>query len=151
MTSGSGSKQTVASTQAGLGFLQLCADRRFHLKIMEAFEELTELDPTEYWIEAGAGGAPSWAENTKVGRLAYSEGAAHMGWGAHGDQCAGFPGESNADVRTKLERTVRKRASEFPRAAHYGLFAHGDTVEVVARIEPGGRVPVRSRSVKISR
>lgn len=118
------------------GFLQLCADRRFHLKVMRAFEELAALEPTGYWIEARAGGAPSWADQSEVGRLAYGEGAAHMGWAAHGDECAGFPGESNADLRTKLEHTVRKRASEFPLAAHYGLFAHADTVEVVARIEP---------------
>ena len=137
--------------RADRGFLQLCADRRFHLKVMEAFETLADLDPTEYWIEARAGGAPSWADNTKVGRLAYSEGAAHMGWAAHGDQCAGFPGESNEEMRTKLERIVRKRSSEFPRAAHYGLFAHGDTVEVVARIEPSSKVAPRGRRVKIRR
>jgi len=141
----------IAPRRADRGFLQLCADRRFHLKVMEAFEELADLDPTEYWIEARAGGAPSWADNTKVSRLAYHEGAAHMGWAAHGDQCAGFPGESNADMRTKLERTVRKRASEFPRASHYGLFAHGDTVEVVARIAPSRKVAARSRRVKIRR
>jgi hypothetical protein len=137
--------------RADRGFLQLCSDRRFHLKVMEAFEELADLDPDEYWIEARPGGAPSWADNTKVARLAYREGGAHMGWAAHGDQCAGFPGESNADMRAKLERTVRKRASEFPRAAHYGLFAHGDTVEVVARIEPSRKVAPRNRRVKIRR
>ena len=62
-----------------------------------------------------------------------------------------LPVESNADMRTKLERTVRKRASEFPRASHYGLFAHGDTVEVVARIAPSRKVAARSRRVKIRR
>ena len=75
----------------------------------------------------------------------------HMGWAAHGDECAGFPGQSNADVQAKLERTLQKRASEFPLAAHVGLFALGDRVEVVARIEPSGRVAQRSRRVKISR
>ena len=59
-----------------------------------------------------------------------------MAWAAHGDSCAGFPGVSNADLRAKLEGTVRKRASEFPGAVHYGLFAHDDQVDVVARIEP---------------
>lgn len=122
--------------RADRGFLQLCADRRFHLKVMKAFEELAALESTGYWIEARAGGAPSWADSTDAGRLAYSEGAAHMGWAAHGDECGGFPGESNEAMRTKLEQTVRDRASEFPLAAHYGLFAHGDMVAVVARIEP---------------
>jgi hypothetical protein len=144
-------KPKTAPRRADRGFLQLCSDRRFHLKVMEAFEELADLDPDEYWIEARPGGAPAWADNTKAGRLAYREGAAHMGWAAHGDECAGFPGQSNADVQAKLERTLQKRASEFPLAAHVGLFALGDRVEVVARIEPSGRVAQRSRRVKISR
>jgi hypothetical protein len=131
----------VVQRRPDRGFLQLCADRRFHLRVMKAFEELAALDSTGYWIEAGAGGAPSWADSTEVGRLAYGEGAAHMGWAAHGDDCAGFPGASNADLRTKLERTLRRRVSEFPHATHYGLFAHGHTVEVVARIEPSSRSP----------
>ena len=139
----------AAPRQGDRGFLQLCSDRRFHMKVMEAFEDLANLDPDGYWIEARPGGAPSWADNTKVGRLAYREGAAHMGWAAHGDACAGFPGTSNADLQSKLERTVRQRASEFPRARHYGLFAHGDKVEVVARIDPSGHMAERDRRVKI--
>jgi hypothetical protein len=97
---------------------------------MLAFEEVTGLAPDEYWIEARPGGSPSWADNTKVARLAYREGADHMGWAAHGDRCAGFPGLGNDDLRRKLERTARKRASEFPRARHYELFAAGGEIEV---------------------
>jgi hypothetical protein len=29
-------------------FLQLCSDRRYHLKIMQAFEDEADLDPDEY-------------------------------------------------------------------------------------------------------
>jgi hypothetical protein len=99
---------------------------------MEAFEDLTGLKPDEYWIEARPGGAPSWADNTKSARLAYGDGATHMGWAAHGDECRGFPGASNAEMRAKLARTLRKRAEEFPRAHHYALFGEGEKVEVVA-------------------
>jgi hypothetical protein len=74
-----------------------------------------------------------------------------MGWAAHGDACAGFPRTSNADLRSRLERTVRQRASEFPRARHYRLFAHGDKVELVARIDPSGHMAQRGRRVKIRR
>jgi hypothetical protein len=72
-----------------------------------------------------------------------------MGWAAHVGGCAGFPRTSNADLQSKLERTVRQRASEFPRARHYGLFAHGDKVEVVARIDPSGHMAERDPRVKI--
>lgn len=116
-----------------LGFLQLCSDRRFHFLTMDGFEELTGLAEDGYWIEARPGGAPSWADNTRVARLAYREGAAHMGWAAHGDRCAGFHDASNDELRAKLERTVRRRAEEFPRAAHYGLFGEGGRVTVLLR------------------
>jgi len=98
---------------------------------MEAFEDLTGLEPDEYWIEARPGGAPSFADNTRIARFAYREGAAHMGWAAHGDHCVGFPGASNQEIRSKLPRTVRKRAEEFPRAHHYGFFGAVGEIEVV--------------------
>jgi hypothetical protein len=113
------------------GFLQLCSDRRFHLKTMEAFEDVTGLEPEGYWIEARPGGAPSWADNTRAARHAYQEGAAHMGWAAHGDACWGFRGMSSEELKEKLRRTVQKRSEEFPRAMHYGLFAEGGQVELI--------------------
>jgi hypothetical protein len=113
------------------GFLQLCADRRYHRKTMTAFERVTGLKPDEYWIEARAGGAASWGDTTKASRFAYREGAAAMGWAGHGDRCAGFHGESNAELRRKLERTARKRAGDFPRARHFLLFGEGGEIEVV--------------------
>jgi hypothetical protein len=118
------------------GFLQLCADRRFHRLTMLEFERVTGLAADEYWIEARAGGAPSWNENTKTARYAHREGARFMGWAAHGDSCGGFPGVSNDEMRRKVERAMRSRAQEFPGAEHIALFAHGGGVEVVARIRP---------------
>ena len=123
-----------------VGFLQLCADRRFHRATMEAFERVTGLAPEDYWIEARPGGAPSWADNTRAARLARRAGAGHMGWAAHGDGCGGFPGVGDAELREKLRRTARRRAEEFPRAAHYALFATAAGVEV----EQLGRAEVRS-------
>src|SRR6266700_7225966 len=41
------------------GFLQLCADRRFHRDIQERFQRDAKLpSPLDYWIHADAGGAP---------------------------------------------------------------------------------------------
>ena len=117
-------------TEERLGFLQLCAERRFHRKVMEAFERAAGLEPDGYWIEARPGGAPSWTDNTRGSRIAYRNGAMHMGWGAHGDVCLGLPGKSNAELRRMLEATARRRAEEFPRAEHYLVFATDDGVEV---------------------
>ena len=97
---------------------------------MLAFEEATSLDADAYWIEARPGGAPSWTDNTKMARLAHREGAIHMGWAAHGDECRGFPGETNGAMLRKLERTARQRSDEFPHATHYLLFGEGGQVSV---------------------
>jgi hypothetical protein len=117
------------------GFLQLCSDRRFHRATMDAFERATGLGPHEYYIEARPGGAPAFSDKTKSARLAYRDGAVYMGWMAHGDVCRGFDGESDTDLRRRLERTARKRVEDFPRATHYMLFAQEGEVSV----EPVGR------------
>ena len=116
-----------------LGYLQLCADRRFHHMTMAAFEDATGLEPEQYWIEARSGGAPVYADRTRAARFAYREGATHFGWAAHGDRCLGCPADSNAQMRRKLERTVRARMDDFPHAVHYELFAEGDSVSVTRR------------------
>ena len=97
---------------------------------MLAFEEVTGLAEDDYWIEARPGGAPSWADNTKIARLAHREGALHMGWAAHGDVCRSFPGETNGAMLRKLERTARTRSDEFPHATHYLLFGAGSQISV---------------------
>ena len=113
-----------------LGFLQLCADKRYHRKTMDAFEAATALEGSDrYWIEATAGGAAAFAEPTVTARYAYENGAKIMGWAAHGDGCGGFPGRSNADMQAMLQAVARKRQSEFPHAEHWILFGHGDGVE----------------------
>lgn len=113
-----------------LGFLQMCADRRFHRKTMLAFEAATGLNPDEYWIEARAGGAPAYADKTRAARLAYREGAAHLGWAAHGDSCGGYPGVSNEEMKQKLQQAAEARKRDFPQAAHYVLFGEGGDVSV---------------------
>ena len=54
-----------------------------------------------------------------------------MGWAAHGDECLGFPDEPNERIASRLERTLNKRAEEFPKATHIGLFAHGEEVHLL--------------------
>ena len=112
------------------GFLQLCSDRRYHRQIMDAFERETGLAGTDYYVEARPGGAASWGDTTRMGRFAYRNGAAHMGWAGHGDVCRGFRGASSLELRRKLESTARRRAGDFPRAAHYLIFGEGGDVEV---------------------
>ena len=112
-----------------LGFLQLCADRRFHRLTMEAFEEAAGLSPTAYWIEAVAGGAPAVALRTRAAELARARGATVMGWAAHGDGCGGFPQADDARIRAMLETTVARRRLEYPQAEHLVFFATGRRVK----------------------
>ena len=97
---------------------------------MDAFENATGLAPEAYYIEARPGGAPAFADKTKSARLAYRDGAAHMGWMAHGDVCRGFYGESDDDMRRRLAQTVQKRARDFPQATHYAIFARNGEVSI---------------------
>ena len=120
-----------------LGFLQLCADRRFHRTTMAAFEAETGLGPDGYWIEATAGGAPMLGSFTTTARFAYENGARVMGWAAHGDACGGFPGLSTDEIAAKLEAAARETANELPEAEHWMLFATGAGVKVT----PLGRGP----------
>lgn len=99
---------------------------------MEAFERVTGLSPDGYWIEARAGGAPSWDDTTLTARNAFRQGARHMGWAAHGDTCLRWPELSDGELRRRLERAARRRAEEFPAAGHYLLFALPGDVEVLA-------------------
>jgi len=113
-----------------LGFLQLCSDRRYHMKVMEAFEEAADIGSDQYYIEARPGGAPSWSDTTKMGRAAYRRGVRFMGWAGHGDRCLGFRGASNDELRSKLENVAKKRRDDFPKAAHFVIFGLGGEVEL---------------------
>ena len=112
-----------------LGFLQLCADRRYHRKTMEEFEERTGLRPDQYWIEAAAGGAGAFGVATATAQFAYENGARIMGWAGHGDACGGFPGRSDYEVKSKIQGAARERAKDFPEAEHWTLFAAKGRVE----------------------
>ncbi len=63
-----------------LGFLQLCADRRFHRCIQERFQADTRLEPEDYWIHADAGGTPKMASQVKAPNYCYDQGVKWMGW-----------------------------------------------------------------------
>lgn len=108
-----------------LGFLQLCADRRFHSLLQNEFQKDAKLKkPTDYWIHADAGGtpkmknrhiAPDYCYNQKKVRL--------MGWSAHGAGCGGF-GEEVPDhvIRRALEKTFKIQRRRYPDAKHYCYF-----------------------------
>jgi hypothetical protein len=114
---------TMDDREQGLGFLQLCSDRRFHRRIMESFEQASGLAPDEYWLEIVVGGAPGQGARTMAAEFARSKGARHMGWAAHGDECGGFPDTSNEQMREMLERTVERRRRDYQDATHYVFFA----------------------------
>jgi hypothetical protein len=122
-----------------LGFLQLCADRRYHRKTMEAFERATGLPPNGYWIEATAGGAPTPEAASVTASFAHEHGATLMGWAAHGDGCGGYPGRSDDEMRAAVEAAAREGAEAFPDARHWVLFGVGGEVEV-AELGGGYRV-----------
>ena len=111
------------------GFLQLCADRRYHRMTMAEFEARTGLRPDGYWIEATAGGAPAFDAATATAEFAHDNGATIMGWAAHGDSCGGFPGCSDSEMKAKVEAAARERSKDFPEAEHWMLFAAGGRVE----------------------
>lgn len=119
----------MPATEGTLGFLQLCADRRYHRKTMAQFERATGLRPDQYWIEATAGGAPALDAATATASFAYGNGARIMGWSAHGDGCGGFPGCSDEELRAKLDAAAGERAKDFPAASHWTLFGAGGKVE----------------------
>jgi hypothetical protein len=98
---------------------------------MRAFERVTQLEPGDYYIEAKPGGAAAWTEPTRLTRFVYRTDGIVMGWAGHGDRCLGFRGDSDVELRRRLERTARRRAGEFSRALHVVLFAVGGEVEVV--------------------
>jgi hypothetical protein len=134
----------VTTEDRALGFLQLCADRRFHRQTMNAFERASGLRPDEYWIEARSGGAPAYQDTTRAARIAYRTGARHMGWAAHGDGCRGFHGATDHELRAKLDRAARSRLDDFREAVHYTLFALGGEV-TVTRIAGPPRINARLR------
>jgi len=115
-----------------LGFLQMCADRRFHAEVERKFREATGLSEADYWIEATAGGAPAISDS-KSADYVYTHGARVMGWAAHGSNCGGSPGVSDKNMEARLDETIRDRQSRYPDATHYKIFSTGTetTIEKV--------------------
>ena len=119
-----------------LGFLQLCADRRFHREIQEQFQIDTELEePTDYWIHADAGGTPKMeCQRTAPDYCYYSKKVRLMGWSAHGSGCGGF-GEDVPDdvIQRALYVVAERKAEEYPLATHFIYFIteERDTKETI--------------------
>ena len=121
-----------------LGFLQLCADRRFHRCIQERFQKDAGLQsPEEYWIHADAGGTPKMeCQRTAPDYCYYDKQVRLMGWSAHGDGCGGFgPNVPDSVIRQALIVVWRRKTEEYPEARHFVYFAtlikEGDAEETV--------------------
>lgn len=129
------------------GFLQLCADRRFHKCIQQEFKKDANLTSREdYWIHADAGGTPKMASQSVAPDYCYKKkGVRLMGWSAHGAGCGGF-GEEVEDIviRRALCVTMQGKVKEYPEAKHFIYFVtvykeQGKEETVVYRMicEPG--------------
>ncbi len=107
------------------GFLQLCADRRFHKYIQQRFKKDAKLTSREdYWIHADAGGTPKMAKQRITPDYCYKKkGVRLMGWSAHGDNCGGFgDGVEDIEIRRALCKTMQKKVKEYPEAKHFIYF-----------------------------
>jgi hypothetical protein len=110
---------------SGKGFLQLCADRRFHRLIQQEFMNDAKLSSTEdYWIHADAGGTPKMEDRKILPVYCYRDKEVRiMGWSAHGDGCGGYGEEVPDDVIMRdLCMTMQRNVKEYPLAAHYIYF-----------------------------
>ena len=125
------------------GFLQLCADRRFHKCIQRAFKEDAGLTSREdYWIHADAGGTPKMECQRITPDYCYiNKDVRLMGWSAHGDKCGGF-GEEVPDevIKRELCNTMQRNVRKYPLARHFIYFATArdrDMLLYRMRTEPG--------------
>ncbi|HEY6187304.1 MAG TPA: hypothetical protein VIW80_06490 [Pyrinomonadaceae bacterium] len=125
------------------GFLQLCADRRFHKCIQRAFKEdagLTSRD--DYWIHADAGGTPKMEGQRITPDYCYiNKEVRLMGWSAHGAGCGGF-GEEVPDevIQRELCNTMQRNVRKYSLATHFIYFAtvrNEETVLYRMKAEPG--------------
>lgn len=108
-----------------LGFLQLCADRRFHKDIQERFQRDAGLaSPTDYWIHADAGGTPKMeCQRTAPDYCYYDKEVRLMGWSAHGAVCGGFgPNVPDDVIRQALNVVAGRKMEEYPEARHFVYF-----------------------------
>lgn len=121
-----------------LGFLQICADRRFFKCIQDQFQADAGLDSrNSYWIHADAGGTPKMeCQRTAPDYCYYDKGVRKMGWSAHGNGCGGFgPNVPDPVIQQALNVVSRRKVEDYPDADHYVYFAtllkKGDAEEAV--------------------
>jgi hypothetical protein len=125
------------------GFLQLCADRRFHALLQRQFQNDARLPtPEDYWIHADAGGTPKMRDQKTTPDYCYGPNEVRlMGWSAHGDKCGGFGEDVKDDVIQKaLCETMQKNVRDYPLAKHFIYFVtiiDGQTVLSKLIAEPG--------------
>ncbi len=125
------------------GFLQLCADRRFHKCIQRAFKEDAGLTSREdYWIHADAGGTPKMECQRITPDYCYiNKKVLLMGWSAHGAGCGGFGEEVPDDViKRELCNTMQRNVRKYPLAKHFIYFVtvrNAETVLYRMKAEPG--------------
>ncbi|HJQ34448.1 MAG TPA: hypothetical protein VJ866_19870 [Pyrinomonadaceae bacterium] len=108
------------------GFLQLCADRRFHPCIQERFQDDAGLEsPDLYWIHADAGGTPKMeCSRTAPDYCYHKKNVRKMGWSAHGNVCGGFGDDvPDSEIRRALSVTAQRKVEEYPLATHFIYFA----------------------------
>jgi hypothetical protein len=125
------------------GFLQLCADRRFHKCIQRAFKEDAGLTSRkDYWIHADAGGTPKMECQRITPDYCYiNKKVLLMGWSAHGAGCGGF-GEEVPDevIKRELCNTMQRNVRKYPLAKHFIYFVtvrNAETVLYRMKAEPG--------------
>lgn len=109
-----------------LGYLQLCADRRFHKCIQDQFQADAELDSQyAYWIHADAGGTPKMeCQRTAPDYCYYKMSVRIMGWSAHGNGCGGFGSDVPDEViQAALDLIASRKVEEYPDADHFVYFA----------------------------
>jgi hypothetical protein len=107
------------------GFLQLCADRRFHQCIQQEFKKDAKLTSREdYWIHADAGGTPKMESQRITPDYCYiNKKVRLMGWSAHGAGCGGFGEEVPDDViKRELCNTMQRNVRKYPLAKHFIYF-----------------------------
>jgi len=123
------------AAQPPFGFIQLCADRRFHKVIMELFQQDTGLTPERYWIHADAGGAPTMIDQTVAPQYCYDppRKVRLMAWCVHGDKCGGLPNMSDEQIETALLGAVARQAAWYPEAKHLIYFATISKGQIVVR------------------
>lgn len=131
------------------GYLQLCADRRFHRCIQEEFKDDAELPSDEdYWIHADAGGTPTMAKQIIAPNYCYHDMDVRlMGWSAHGAKCGGLPNVPDHEIQRLLCKTMQGKVKDYPEATHFIYFVTicgepGEEETVVHRMiyQPGEEV-----------